>query len=633
MNHPFIRSLSISLDRVYEMAQVTNTTNGQSVLESSITNNNNNKTAVIDYASPNMAKELHVGHLRSIVIGDALARILERAGYRVTRLSHVGDFGPPLAAVIAWLIRSLDAASSSGNASAIEKMEHRLSPSSLSDIYRKAKKLLETDKDFAAETQRVCLSMQRASSSTNEFDRTVAGVWNAVCKVSRAGVQAMLDRLEVDGRLEERGESWYRDALPLIIEELLARNLATVAEDGAVVVTLDPLPSSASSSSTTTKTPSTQDKSENATTMTPRQVIVRKRDGAYLYASTDLAALKQRMMPEFQRQSTTTGRTIVERAGSFDRAVYLTDSSQSGHFAALFEIGHKMQWIAPHQQCQHITFGVVLGADGGKLKSREGNVPTLQELLDTAEDRTRELVRERAIASRDTTATMAIDSNLNDATTAATATATATTDDASSTIASFDDRVHRIAMSAIKYQELSHHRAKNYSFSIDRMLQLKGNTVLYLFYALSRISSVVNRANSAAAANIKTHQSNDTREDLALAFEHDLAHWNDVHVSERDLAVSLVHYTSVLEDAERNLTPHSICEHLYETASNYHRFYESCRISDTNVSDSTRRRRLALCHATRVVLVDGLGLLGIAPLSLAFATTTLTSSTTSSSSH
>jgi arginyl-tRNA synthetase len=294
---------------------------------------------VIDYSSPNLAKEMHVGHLRSTVIGDALARVLRFVGHRVIAQNHVGDWGTQFG----MLTASMD------DVVAEEKAEMALAD--LEDFYRQAKRRFDEDPAFANRARDYVVKLQGG-------DPRVRALWQGFLEVSMQHCEEIYRKLGVGLRLADvHGESAYNDDLPVIVADLLARGLA-VTSDGAQVVFLPEFSSKDGQ---------------------PAAYIVQKQDGGYLYSTTDLAAIRY-------RSGTLKG----------NRLLYVVDARQKLHFQQLFSVARTADYVAPQIQLEHVGFGVVLGDDGKPFKTRSGDTVKLAELLSEATQRAYDLVTEKS---------------------------------------------------------------------------------------------------------------------------------------------------------------------------------------------------------------------------------------------
>ncbi|ABR00796.1 arginine--tRNA ligase [Haemophilus influenzae] len=363
----------------------------------------NKQTVVIDYSSPNVAKEMHVGHLRSTIIGDAVARTLEFLGHNVIRANHVGDWGTQFGMLIAYL----------------EKMQHEhASEMELQDLeafYREAKKHYDEDEIFAEKARNYVVKLQ----SGDEYCRTM---WKRLVDITMQQNQHNYNRLNVT--LTEKdvmGESLYNPMLPSIVEDLKKQGLA-VENDGALVVYLDEF------------------KNKDGD---PMGVIVQKKDGGFLYTTTDIAAAKYRY------------ETLKA-----NRALVFSDTRQSQHMQQAWLITRKAGYVPDSFSLEHKNFGMMLGKDGKPFKTRTGGTIKLADLLDEAIERATVLINEK-------------NTNLSN-----------------------DEKeavIEAVGIGAVKYADLSKNRTTDYVFDWDNMLSFEGNTAPYMQYAYTRIRSIFNK--------------------------------------------------------------------------------------------------------------------------------------------
>jgi arginyl-tRNA synthetase len=285
---------------------------------------------IVDFSSPNIAKEMHVGHLRSTILGDCIARVLEFRGHDVLRLNHVGDWGTQFGMLILYLREAYPQALTTADA---------LDLGDLVVLYKQAKQRFDEDTEFQEAARKEVVKLQAKDPDTIK-------AWNLLCDQSRREFQVIYDRLNV--KLTERGESFYNPYLAGVVDDLRATGLL-VESDGAQCVFLegftnregDPLP-----------------------------LIVQKTDGGYNYATTDLAAVRYRIQ--------------TDRA---DRIIYITDAGQADHFAQVFQVARLANWIPEDVEITHVPFGLVLGDGGKKIKTRSGEAIKLKDLLDEAIER------------------------------------------------------------------------------------------------------------------------------------------------------------------------------------------------------------------------------------------------------
>ena len=363
----------------------------------------NKQTVVIDYSSPNVAKEMHVGHLRSTIIGDAVARTLEFLGHNVIRANHVGDWGTQFGMLIAYL----------------EKMQNEhASEMELQDLeafYREAKKHYDEDEVFAEKARNYVVKLQ----SGDEYCRAM---WKRLVDITMQQNQHNYDRLNVT--LTEKdvmGESLYNPMLPSIVKDLKKQGLA-VENDGALVVYLDEF------------------KNKDGD---PMGVIVQKKDGGFLYTTTDIAAAKYRY------------ETLKA-----NRALVFSDTRQSQHMQQAWLITRKAGYVPDSFSLEHKNFGMMLGKDGKPFKTRTGGTVKLADLLDEAIERATVLINEK-------------NTNLSN-----------------------DEKqavIEAVGIGAVKYSDLSKNRTTDYVVDWDNMLSFEGNTAPYMQYAYTRIRSIFNK--------------------------------------------------------------------------------------------------------------------------------------------
>ena len=387
------------------------------------------QTVVVDYSSPNVAKEMHVGHLRSTIIGDAVVRTLEFLGNHVIRANHVGDWGTQFGMLIAYL----------------EKMENEhASEMELSDLeafYRAAKKHYDEDPVFAEKARNYVVKLQ----SGDEYCRTM---WQKLVKITMQQNQHNYDRLNVTLTDKDvMGESLYNPMLPGIVEDLKKQGLA-VEDDGALVVYLDEF------------------KNKDGD---PMGVIVQKKDGGFLYTTTDIAAAKYRY------------ETLKAH-----RALVFSDTRQSQHMQQAWLITRKAGYVPDSFQLEHKNFGMMLGKDGKPFKTRSGDTVKLADLLDEAIERAGVLISQKSTALSDQEKA---------------------------------DVIEAVGIGSVKYADLSKNRTTDYVFDWDNMLSFEGNTAPYMQYAYTRIRSIFNRSQIALSEVEQAQLSITDEKERALAIK------------------------------------------------------------------------------------------------------------------
>jgi len=461
------------------------------------------ETIVVDFSSPNIAKEMHVGHLRSTIIGDCLARVFEFQGHRVLRLNHVGDWGTQFGMLIAYLQEVHPG---------FLAQQQPVDLGDLVSFYRQAKQRFDGDATFQERARQIVVKLQAG-------DPELLRAWGFLCDLSRREFQQIYDLLDV--QLTERGESFYNPFLPEIVQELKEKNLA-VLDQGAWCVFLEGFVNPDGS---------------------PLPLIIQKSDGGYNYATTDLAALRYR----------------IQQDGA-QRILYVTDVGQSQHFAQVFQVAQKAGWLTDQVQCIHVPFGLVLGEDGKKFRTRSGETVRLKDVLEEAIRR----------AKQDILTRLAQDQRQESP--------------------EFVDHLARvIGISAVKYADLSQNRLSNYTFSYDKMLALQGNTAPYLLYAYVRVQGIARKG--------------------ALDFSELVPEFVLTAAPELALAKHLMQFPDEVEQLSVDLFPNRLTQYLFELSQKFNQFYDQCPI--LSAPEPERTSRLGLAHLTASILRLGLSLLGI----------------------
>jgi len=503
------------------------------------------QTVVVDYSSPNVAKQMHVGHLRSTIIGDAFARVLEFEGRRVIRQNHVGDWGTQFGMLIAYLKREMPDALDASSTVHVADLE---------TFYRSANALAESDPTFQEQARAEVVALHAG-------EPTALKAWRYIVGESRRHYMAIYRRLGVSlTEADERGESFYNDRLAPLVADLRKRfgpespanqvlpsgdapRVTVEVSDGAVCVfhwTADGKPMFVKPDGD------------------PLPMIIRKSDGAFLYATTDLAALRYR----------------VEQLGT-DRIIYVTDKRQAQHFEMVFAAARGFGWTRRAESGQvrldHASFGSILGTDRRPLKTRTGENIKLADLLDEAVRRAEQLIRaneadpaKRRGFSEDEIA----------------------------------DVAEAVGIGAVKYADLCQNRQSDYVFSWDKMLAMEGNTAPYLMYAYARIRSIYRKGQERTKGALDSGLSAPAGA-LGIA-----------HAAERALALQLARFAETIDSVAGTLRVNLLTDYLYGLSVAFMKFYESCPVlaADTAAQSASRLR---LCDLTARVLRVGLALLGI----------------------
>lgn len=458
---------------------------------------------VVEFSSPNVAKELHVGHLRSTIIGDCLARVMEFIGHDVLRLNHIGDWGTQFGMLITFMQEEHPD---------VLRGEKTVELSDLMQWYKQSKVRFDNDPAFKKKAQLRVVALQGGDKETLE-------AWKKICAISRVAFEEIYRMLDVS--ITERGESYYNTLLPKIIADLEKKGLITIS-DGAKCVFMEGFVNREGE---------------------PLPMIVQKSDGGYNYDTTDMAALWHRLHEE-----------------KAERIIIVTDAGQSLHFQMIFKAGELAGFYDPkHTRLDHVPFGVVLGADGKKFKTRSGETEKLIDLLTEAVDRARAIMAERI---------------------------------ADATPEEIEKMAQILGIDAVKYADLSCHRVKDYLFSYERMLKFEGNTAAFLLYAYVRVQGIKRKIGKPIEPLIgKAHIAIDHPSEIALA----------LHIRQFGEAIDMV---------DRELLPNRLCDYLYNLAEKFHAFFRDCRVE----GDEKEESRILLCEATGLVLQKGLSLLGLRTL-------------------
>jgi len=473
------------------------------------------QVVVVDLSSPNLAKEMHVGHLRSTVIGDCICRILEFEGHTVHRENHVGDWGTQFGMLVAHLLHEKP-----------DVAEHpdELVIADLESFYVAAKNRFDADDDFKTEARDTVVKLQQGDPDTRK-------IWKAFCNESLRHCHEIYDRLHVS--LEDRGESFYTERMETIVQRIDEMRLRGDKDwiqisDGALCLFLEGF--------------TTRDGE-------PLPMIVRKSDGGFNYATSDLATIAHR----------------VEELGA-QRILYVVGLPQKQHFEMLFAAVEKLGW-AEGVELEHIGFGSVLSKTGTMFKTREGGTFKLKAVLDEAVARARAVIEEQE--SGDTGRGIDPDE--------------------------VDKIAEAVGIGAVKYFDLAHARQSDYKFDLDTMVAMDGNTAPYMMYAYARVRSIGRKA-GVDLASLPT--------DAPLVLE---------HPAELALARKLVQLPETLHGISRDLRPNVLTEYLYDLAKTFSRFYDKkhgVRVIDAE-PEAVRTSRLRLCDLTARTLKLGLHLLGI----------------------
>jgi arginyl-tRNA synthetase len=462
---------------------------------------------VIDFGSPNVAKPMHVGHIRSTVLGDALARIAQFLGHEVIRDNHIGDWGTQFGMVIYGWKNLLD--------------RQALQRTPLAEIVRIYK---ETNQRAASDPQ-VREACRRELVKLQAGDKENIDIWNECVAFSMQDFDHVYKLLDIHYDIQ-CGESFYNDRLPGVVERLFKSGIAEISE-GAVVVFFPDSPE-----------------------LADKPLIVRKRDGGFNYATTDLATVDYRVNDL-----------------KADAIWYVVGAPQILHFKQIFQIAQREGYTA---DLRHITFGSILGEDRKLMKTRSGENVPLRELLEEACKRARKIIEEK-------------NPHLSE-----------------------DEKIEtaqKIGIGAVKYADLSQYRMTDYIFSWEKMLSLHGNTAPYLQNAYVRIRSIFRKAGEGAVVTPLWGVEGETGY-RSVATTLVLKEPAEINLGKR-----LCQFAEIVPQVLNDFRPNILANYLFEVANSFHTFYEACPVLKSE--EPARSSRLALCDLTAQVLYRGLDLLGI----------------------
>ncbi|MFS7949198.1 putative arginine--tRNA ligase [Helianthus anomalus] len=463
------------------------------------------KRATVDFSSPNIAKDMHVGHLRSTIIGDTIARMLEYSKVDVSRRNDVGNWGTKFGMLIEFLFEKFPDGEVTDHD--VGKLEERF----------------DDDDEFKERARKAVVALQ--SGKEEKYQKA----WAQICETSQGGFKEVYQRLGV--HLEDTGESFYNTYIPLALKELIGKGLIK-DDEGAKVI-----------------------KIVEGKKLLP--LVATEKDGGYNYASTDLATLWYWLN--------------VEKA---EWIIYVTDVGQREHFKKIFAAAKSAEWLpadeSKYPKTSHVGFGLVLGDDGKRSRTRGTEVVKLVDLLDEAKTRCKAVLVERGMAAKE-----------------------------------LEQTAEAVGYGAVKYAALKYNILTNCTFNIDQMLNdkaclmifshffnVQGNTAVYLLSAHARICSII-RGSGKDIEQLK-------REGQMLLQTDD----------ERKLGLHLLQFGEVVKEACTNLSPHVLCEYLYVLSGKFTSFYSECKV----VGSAEETRRLLLCEATAVVMRKCFHLLGITPV-------------------
>jgi arginyl-tRNA synthetase len=469
---------------------------------------------VIDFGSPNVAKPMHVGHIRSTVLGDALARIATFLGHDVIRDNHIGDWGTQFGMVI-WGWKNL-----------LDRQSLERDPiAELVRIYKETNERATTDPAVRESARQELVKLQAG-------DPENFSIWKETVDLSLKEFERVYQLLGIHYDIQ-RGESFYNDRLPGVVETLLKTGIAEISE-GAVCVFFRDIPE-----------------------LADKPAIIRKKDGGFNYATTDVATVDYRV-----------------NELKADTIWYVVGAPQILHFKQIFAIARREGYTA---DLRHITFGSILGEDRKLMKTRSGENVPLRDLLDEAVQRARKIVEEK-------------NPGLSEA--------------------DKNDIAQKIGLGAVKYYDLSQYRMTDYVFSWERMLALQGNTAPYLQNAYVRIRSIFRKADVATPLlGVEAETGHPPSQSSGAAGRPVATTLVLAESTEINLAKRLCQFAEIVPQLLNDFRPNILANYLFELANSFHAFYEACPVLKSE--EPARGSRLILCDLAARVLRHGLDLLGI----------------------
>lgn len=450
-----------------------------------------NETVLIDYASPNIAKDLHVGHIRSIFIGDQLASIANYMGKKVLKISHVGDFGLQFGMIINYIKNK-------------NINLNDIKPNDLQNIYTEAKKLNDKDKSFDHESHIIISSLH------NDINSPYLEYWKYICQLSLSSYDIIFSILKIKQTMIP--ESFYIKLIPSLIKEISNKSCIHI-EDGRTIA--------------------------QATDKAAPLTIV-KSDGGFTYATTDLAAIKYRIQEQ-----------------KVDKIFYVVDTAQSEHFRQLFAVAKEIGYINRDNILEHIKFGLVLGEDKKRIKSRNGDTPKLIDMINDCIDATEKVFKEKKIEYN-------------------------------------QELINKVAISSLRYANTALRRTTDFVFSLNKILSFVGNTYMYILYGYVRLNNIICNYEKNIKDNIKIEEDIDP---------------NDITILKK-----LLKFSESIKSAYNEKEPSILCYYVFSLVESIHIHYNYTRVmqfdNDGNLI-SINKKRLNLIKQTKRALQEIFNILNI----------------------
>lgn len=450
---------------------------------------------VVDFSSPNIAKDMHVGHLRSTIMGESICRVLEFLGDEVIRVNHLGDWGTQFGMLIHYLQEQYP-----------NYIENTPDVSDLTNFYKEARAKFDSDAEFKKKSQEKVVALQKG-------DEDCRKAWKILCEVSMIYFNQIYKRLDIS--VKEYGESYYNSMIPDVLKELEEKKLTKI-DKGAVCLFVKKF-----------KNP----------------LMLLKSDGGFNYDSTDMAAAWFRLV-QWKAQ----------------RVIYLTDVGQSLHFDTLFEAAKLAKWYTKENKMEHMKFGIILGEDGKRLKTRNGKTVKLALLLDEAKESAKARIKERLSEECNT--------QIKEE--------------------EIDDIAETLGIACVKYFDLKQNRIQDYVFDMEAMTCQKGDTAVYLMYSYIRVCSIL-RKSGLSEEEIRKGE---------FKFTDDY---------EKVLARHIVQFVDMIEYVQQNLALNFICNYLYHFSKKIASGYKRYQI----LNNEHTMTRIQLIYAVKIMMEKCFFLLGI----------------------
>ncbi|CDO65463.1 arginine--tRNA ligase, putative [Plasmodium reichenowi] len=489
--------IETSLKKLFNGKKIDISVNINDIKES----NENYGNVLVDFSSPNIAKEMHVGHLRSTIIGDSICKVFEFLKINTHRVNHVGDWGTQFGMIINYIKTHYP-----------NFKEEMPDLSNLTSLYQESKKMFDADKEFEKSSKENAIKLQH-----NDDDCKF--LWNKLCESSKKEFDKLYDILDI--KLEYVGESFYVPMLSTVMDLLRESKLLTNIGDAICY------------------------QSENFKV----PLFLQKSNGGYGYDSTDVAALYYRLTQL-----------------NCNCVIYVTDIGQLTHFETMFDLIKKTNWGDKNAKLIHVGFGLVLNEDNKKFKTRSGTTVKLINLIKEGTERAK-----RDLLQRIETKSQEEKSYFENV--------------------DIDQLSESLCVSAIKYFDLKQHRNSDYKFSYDNMLNVKGNTGIYIIYGYSRICSIFRKC----TINVEDI----SKDELCLT-----------SIYEINLGLHILKFPDILYYILKNMLVHKLAEYMYDLTTTFTAFYENCKV----LNNENEKSRLLLCSITKSLLKLCMELLGMKPI-------------------